>query len=425
VRVLVSPLDWGLGHATRCIPILRALRVAGHEVVIAASGAGLRLLREEFPDVETEEFPSYAMRYSKSRFLLPLWLLAQLPLFLLSILRERKRLNYLIQRRGIERVISDGRYGICTRKVPCVFITHQLCILPPGPRWLRSLLAGPILRFNRHILRGFKEIWVPDFPASVNLSGMLGHPRIAWPEVRYIFPLCRFRSETLPWSQPMEAAGAGSFGKGIEKDDSENPGGIDILALVSGPEPQRTLFENLLMSALQNRSGTPVLVRGVPGTPVAGQPKVPLHIVQGKLNVFDHLPGEQLSQYLASARRVVCRSGYTSVMELAGMGKTDVLFIPTPGQPEQEYLAEHLHGMGFAVFQRQEYLDLDRELPASLHALQANKTAELFGFAKLFPVGVSQDDPAGSWVLADWIHTHPLFHIPEHRIKRLAGTFVL
>jgi len=420
MRVLVSPLDWGLGHATRCIPILRALRVAGHEVVIAASGAGLRLLQEEFPDVEAEEFPSYAMRYSRSRFLLPVWLLAQLPLFLFSILRERNRLNHLIQRRGIERVISDGRYGVCTRKVPCVFITHQLCILPPGPRWLQSLFAGPILRLNHRILRGFKEIWVPDFPGEVNLSGMLGHPRSAWPEVRYIFPLCRFRSETLLWSQPMEAGSAGSHAGGIENQDS-----IEILALVSGPEPQRTVFESLLTRALQNRSGTRVLVRGVPGRSIAGQPKVPQHIMQGKLNVFDHLPGEQISQYLASARRVVCRSGYTSVMELAGMGKTDILFIPTPGQPEQEYLAEHLSAMGFAVFQTQEHLDLDGELPGSSHA---DKAAEASGFAKLFPVESSQvdrDATANSWVLADWIHAHPLFHIPEHRIKRLAGKFVL
>jgi hypothetical protein len=389
-------------------------------VVIAASGGGLRLLQEEFPDVEAEEFPSYAMRYSRSRFLLPLWLLAQLPLFLFSILRERNRLNHLIQRRGIERVISDGRYGVCSRKVPCVFITHQLCILPPGPRWVRALLAGPILRLNQRILRGFKEIWVPDFPEAVNLSGMLGHPPLAWPEVRYIFPLCRFRSETLPWSQPMEAAEAGDH-----RDDTENPEGIDILALVSGPEPQRAVFENLLTRALQNRSGTRVLVRGVPGKSIAGQPKAAQPVTQGKLNVFDHLPGEQLSQYLASARRVVCRSGYTSVMELAGMGKTSVLFVPTPGQPEQEYLAEHLRAMGFAVFQTQENLDLDDSLPDSL---RADSAGELSGFAKLFPVEfsqASQDASGGSWVLADWIHAHPLFHIPEHRIKRLAGKFVL
>ncbi len=401
MRVLVSPLDWGLGHATRCIPIIRALRASGHEVIIAASGAGRLLLQGEFPELESEEFPSYAMRYSKSRFLLPFWLLAQLPPFLLSILREQRQLDRLIRTRGIDRVISDGRYGIRTRKVPCVFITHQLCILPPGPRWLRALLTGPLLRLNRFVLRGFIEIWVPDFPGSVNLSGKLGHPGFTWPKVRYIFPLCRFRPEALPWTLPVESGEAGFR--------------VDALALVSGPEPQRTVFENLLTEALRKRPGTRVLVRGIPGTS-SGQRHASQHVVEGELNVFDHLPGEQLSRFLAAASHVVCRSGYTSVMELAGMGKRNVLCVPTPGQPEQEYLAVHLSAMGLAACQKQEHLDVEAGL------LRAEG---LSGFAALFHAGDSVSRSPHSWDLSDWMREHPLFHDPEHVVKRLAGKFVL
>ena len=392
MRILISPLDWGLGHATRCIPVIRALHNAGHVVVGVASGSGLRLLQVEFPDVEFEELPSYTMRYSKSRFLLPFRIVAQLPMFFASILRERTLTRRLVLRHEIDRVISDGRYGVRTRRVPCVFITHQLSILPPGPEWLRTLLRRPILAVNRLALKGFNEIWVPDFPGTVNLSGQLGHPHPVWTGVRYIFPLCRFRPDALPWNRPA----------GIKSLELK----IDVLALVSGPEPQRTVFEEMLTAALENMPGTRVLVRGLPGRPAGADNLLPLPVVrQNELNVFDHLSGNDLTQFLTAADHVACRSGYTSVMELAGLGKRNVLMIPTPGQPEQEYLTGHLEAMGFSATQTQEGFDLEAGLR---HA------HDFPGFMELFRM-----DEA--WNLEDWIREHPLFHVP----KRLPGKFVL
>ena len=367
MRILISPLDWGLGHATRDIPIIRALRRAGHEVIIFASGAGRRLLQGEFPDLEIGELPSYSMSYSKSKALLPFWLLAQLPVFIFSVFRERRLVNDLVRDHRIDLIISDGRYGLKTALVPCIFITHQLCILPPGPNWLRSLLSAPIQSLNRFALRDFKKIWVPDFPGAVNLSGRLGHPNPAWPPVQYIFPLCRFRENSLPWNRPAE----------IDAKDLK----IDLLALVSGPEPQRTVFENMLTEALKKMSGTRALVRGLPGQPVGAHRDAPLRelprqmVRENELNVFDHLSGNDLTQFLAAADKVVCRSGYTSVMELAGLGKRNILLIPTPGQPEQEYLGKHLQKMGLAECQEQEAFSIE----IGLHT-----AAELPGFALLF-----------------------------------------
>ncbi len=339
MRILICPLDWGLGHATRCIPLIRALGQAGHEVILYATGPGRKLLQSEFPDQEVGELPGYSMRYSRSALLLPLKLFAQLPQFVLSALRERWRLRGLIRKHKIDRVVSDGRYGLHSRKVPCFFVSHQLRIIPPGPRWLRTKLSGPLLRLNRWALKGFAEIWVPDFSGAPNLSGRLGHPDPAWPNVRYIGPLCRFRPESLSWDRFISPDAPGSR--------------IDVLALLSGPEPQRSALEKKLLDGLLKISGTRVLLRGLPGNVNPGGEGV----APGGLTVVDHVPERMLQSYLERAEKVVCRSGYTTVMELAGLRKKHVLLIPTPGQPEQEYLAEHLRGLGIPS-QEQEKMDL-------------------------------------------------------------------
>ena len=186
---------------------------------------------------------------------------------------------------------------------------------------------------------------------------------------------------------------------------------IDILALVSGPEPQRTLFENILLQALEKMSGTRVLIRGIPGQFVGARRDAPQprSIKNSQLNLFDHLPGEELTRLIAAADQVVCRSGYTTVMELAGMGKRNVLFIPTPGQPEQEYLARHLQSLGLGAYQEQEEVDLE----AGFQNAKA-----LPGFPILFQ---NSGFTESSEDLADWIREHPLFH----PLKRLQGKFVL
>src|SRR5690606_11563864 len=151
---------WGLGHATRCIPLIRALERAGHTVIPCAGGAGLRLLRAEFPHLTIEEAPGYAMRYTRRRALLPLWLIAQLPLFLFSVWRAGRTAARLAHRHGAGLVIADGRYGFRAAGVPAVFVTHQLDIIPPGPAWLRSVFRPVLRALNRTALRGYDEVWV-------------------------------------------------------------------------------------------------------------------------------------------------------------------------------------------------------------------------------------------------------------------------
>lgn len=422
--VLIAPLDWGLGHATRCIPLIRALERAGHTVIPCAGGAGARLLRAEFPHLTVEELPGYAMTYTRSRALLPVWLLAQLPAFLLGAWREARAARRLARGHGARLIISDGRYGFRAKGVPAVFVTHQLDIQPPGPAWLRSVLA-PLLRpLNARALRRFDELWVPDFPGALNLSGALGHPLAplfsdaatdgtdgdAEPRIAYIRPLCRFRAVDAPWADVDGGAVAPEgdspsevgippipFGETHAKGSGQD---IAVLALISGPEPQRMLFEERLRVALSALPGTKVLVRGVPSRTMSSRDIDAIR--PGELTVFDHLPGDRLAALLERAQAIVCRSGYTTMMELAGVGARGVLLVPTPGQPEQELLAVHAHACGFAAWRDQDEL-------ATADAVQAGlaEAATLPGFARLIP-GTAEHQHHGAFNLADWVAQHPL-----------------
>lgn len=389
MRVLVCPLDWGLGHATRCIPLIRALARAGHEVVLGAGGGGLRLLRAEFPDLEAFAFPGYPVRYSRrAATLLPV-LLLQLPRILGGMARERYALEAAVSDRGIDLVVSDGRYGVRSRRVPSVFVTHQLFIRIPG-RLPGTPLAERFLRsLNRRFLRGFSEVWVPDFAGPLNLSGELSHEAATTgpgsndaagflPTVRFLGPLSRFQPIDKPWPAAPAKSAAGPR--------------VDILASVSGPEPQRTRFEASLRKVLAGMAGTRVLVRGLPGA--APPDEAAAGIVEGNLNVFDHLGGDLLGRLFAAATLVVARSGYTTVMELASLGVARTVFVPTPGQSEQEYLASHLERAGIAPKMDQDSLDLEEA---------RGRMGRYRGFAGL---GAGGEPPAA---LADFIAGHPLF----------------
>lgn len=378
MRVLVCPLDWGLGHATRCIPIIRALLRNGHEVLIAAGGGGRRLLAAEFPSLQVLDFPGYPVRYSRhAATLLPV-LLAQLPGLFLGMLKERSRLEALVATHRIDRILSDGRYGVRSRKIPTVFITHQIFIRAPGKLPGSSLAEKLILALNRRLLKGFAEIWVPDLPGEPNLSGDLAHRDAPPPGTRFIGPLSRFHPVERAWKD-----GPGSKPSGPV---------VDILASVSGPEPQRSHFESLLRKAMENMEGTRVLILGRPGA----TPSIPPDIKGGALNVFDHLDGVAMESLFASAAFVVVRSGYTTVMELAGLGTGQVLMVPTPGQSEQEYLADHLDRAGIAQKMDQDALDL---------TLARSRGGRYRGFKALSLNGTTGQVPA----LASFIAAHPLF----------------
>ncbi|NCT93092.1 MAG: glycosyl transferase family 28 [Chitinophagaceae bacterium] len=319
-NVLVAPLDWGLGHATRCIPLIRALLDSGRRVIIATSGPQRQLLEAEFPQCRYLDLPGYQVRYASSRGWLPFKIISQLPRLMRVIRKEHQWLERIIQEERIDLVISDNRYGLYTKQVPAVFITHQLTIQTPYA-WLTRWVQ----RINYRYINRFNACWIPDAAAENGLGGALSHPqRKPVIPVHYMGWLCRFEK-------------------------SSQPARYDLVFLLSGPEPQRTLLEEAVVAAIASVPGKFALVRGLPG--LTSTLKLP-----EKVDVFTHLPTAELSALLQSTQLVVCRSGYTSLMELLYL-QVPLLLVPTPGQTEQEYLAEYLSKAGYARRVGQEQLN--------------------------------------------------------------------
>ncbi|MFT3909776.1 MAG: hypothetical protein QM737_10155 [Ferruginibacter sp.] len=170
---MVAPLDWGLGHATRCIPVIKLLLGQGVEVVIAAEGPVAALLKEEFPTCVILRLKGYRIRYSRGKSLFFLKMLAQFPRIMGMLKYEKKWLNHIVSEHEIDGVISDNRFGFYTKKVPCVFITHQLFI-QTGNKVLNRLAQ----KINYKYINQFSECWVADAAGPNNLAGELSHPEI-------------------------------------------------------------------------------------------------------------------------------------------------------------------------------------------------------------------------------------------------------
>ena len=323
--VLVCPLDWGLGHATRCIPIIRQLIENGARVILASDGPQLHLLRSEFPHLEHILLPGYKVKFSR---IIPLTLrmILDAPRILLKIREEHKTLHRLIEKHKIDMVISDNRYGLWNNAIHSVIITHQLNIIPPA--WLRPF-ERLLHRRTHKFIEKFTECWIPDAAGEVNLSGKLSHGRNMPRNARFIGLLSRFDRH---------------------KAETESKSHYKVVAIVSGPEPQRSQFEECLLAQLPVNDLPCLLIRGLPGnTDIRRKSEL--------LDVADHLTAEQLEHILRSQPLVICRAGYSTLMDIAITGNKAIL-VPTPGQTEQEYLAKKLSDEGIFYATNQSKLNL-------------------------------------------------------------------
>lgn len=319
-RILVAPLNWGLGHATRSIPIIKALIIHGFEPVIASDGAALSLLKKEFPELESIELPSYDITYPKKGKFFKLNLLKGSPKMLKAIKAERKALKSIIENYHIDGVISDNRLGMYSKKVPSVFITHQLKVLSGSTTWLSTKL-------HQKIITRFDECWVPDNQGEPNLSGNLGHIKIHEIPTKYIGPLSRF-----------------------EKIESKMK--YNIMVLLSGPEPQRSMLEEKLLSEFKSYKGSVLFVKG---TVENEQTRTETN----NMIIYNFMTSKLLEKALNESELIVSRSGYTTIMDLAKLNKK-AFFIPTPGQFEQEYLAKRLSELGIAPSCHQDDFTLEK-----------------------------------------------------------------
>lgn len=312
--ILIAPLNWGLGHATRCIPIIRALQENNYIPIIASDGIALELLRKEFPNIQTLELPSYQIEYAKNGANFKWKLIKNGPKMIRAILEEKKIIQNWVEKYAIDGIISDNRLGVFSKKIPSVFITHQLNVMTGNTTWITS-------KIHQYIIKKYTECWIPDLSGTPNLTGKLGHIDNPNLKTKYIGPLSRLQKKLLPKK-------------------------YDLLVILSGPEPQRGMLEKHLKKEIVKYNGNVIFIEG-------NIEKEQKTTTIRNVTYYNFMNSSELEQAFNESEMVLCRSGYTTIMDLAQLRKK-AFFIPTPGQYEQEYLAKKLKKEGLVPYATQD-----------------------------------------------------------------------
>lgn len=312
-KILVAPLNWGVGHATRCIPIINALLECGYQPIIASDGNALKLLEKEFPNLKTFKLPSYKIQYPENGNWLKWKLLVNIPTVLRAMKLERKAVKNMIISEDLVGVISDGRLGVRSSKVPSVYITHQLTVLA-------GIMTFFTTKIHQYYIRKFNECWLPDGNEGISLSGLLGQNG-KFIKIRKIGALSRLKKSNLELKW-------------------------DVLVLLSGIEPLRTQLEKRLISELKYYKGKVLLVKGI----FEEHQKM---YTSDSITFYNYLLTSELEKIINESKIVVARSGYSTILDLAKLEKK-AFFIPTKGQNEQEYLAKYLAVNNIAPFSSQD-----------------------------------------------------------------------
>ncbi|TAE49891.1 MAG: hypothetical protein EAZ89_13315 [Bacteroidetes bacterium] len=334
-RVLVAPLDWGLGHASRCIPLIELLLRQPVQVVLGGAGDSLLLLRRRYPDLPFYELPAYDVRYPRHGGLVAavLW---QIPRLRRVIRKEHAVLEALAAEGQIDAVISDNRYGLWSAQIPSVCVCHQIAPLPPP--WI-AFLQPLVRRMHQRQLRRFREVWIPDREGEDALAGRLAHGFPLPDNYHFVGPLSRF-------------AGGATAGVWSRADLPEQV--PEVAAVLSGPEPQRSMLEAALLRSLPQGSW---IVQGLPA-------EQDLRLVQG-IWLVPFLETADLRRLLCGVKRLIARPGYSSLMDFAALGIRNVTLIPTPGQTEQLYLAKWLSAQNIACYVNQPAINVQQLAAAS------------------------------------------------------------
>jgi len=327
----VCPLDWGIGHASRCVPIVKALHEQGWKVIVAAGGRPFEFYRIEYPEQELIKFPGLEIRYP-GRNSMALAMASSIPRLLMAFRKEHEYLKKLVNKTGASLVISDNRYGCWHPQVKSVFMTHQLNIMLPS----RLKFASSLLKkINYSFIGKYDECWIPDSEDEGGLSGRLSHCLQLPGECHFIGTLSRLSApQPLPSELPCPEA--------------------EIFIILSGPEPQRSILETIIIEQLSMTNHTAIVAGGRTESEET-------RVIDGRIHSFARLGSALIKHYAEKADHVICRSGYSTLMDLAALGKSAIL-IPTPGQTEQEYLASRLSKMNVHYSVPQEHFQLSEAL---------------------------------------------------------------
>ncbi len=327
MKIFFPVLNWGLGHASRSLPLIRKYLNLGHDVIAASDGEALLMLRKELPDQKVLQLPGYGIHYS-SKYM-PVNMLRYGPRMLKSMKTEHELTDAIVKREHIDCIISDNRYGCYHQSIPSALITHQLQVFTG-----QKLLDIYIRRQIRGWCRKFSEIWIPDQAPPDNITGELSG---------------------------VDTSPVPKYFLGVISELTCKPavGFYNAIAVISGPEPQRTNFEELVIKELSQLDGKFAIVCGKPGTEETTRE-------ENNLTIIPYMTRAQLSGLLDKTEIVISRSGYTTLMDLAKTGHKSIL-CPTPGQYEQVYLADRLALLGQCIYKRQENLNLRKALEDVQH----------------------------------------------------------
>jgi UDP-N-acetylglucosamine:LPS N-acetylglucosamine transferase len=325
-RILIVPLNWGLGHATRLIPVIKLCKEEGATVILGGSNRHQDFLQQETGATETVSMPCLKIFLSHSHAQVRTIIL-QLPLIFIYLFREHQAVQRIIRKRKIDLIISDCCFGLWSHKIPAILITHQIYIeIPPRIK----LCARLINRINTWLIHRFDACWIPDIEPKNGLAGKLSHHEIHGIQKAYIGILSRFQ-DGIKDKPPL----------------SKEPG-KKLVIMLSGPEKQRTVLENIIKEQLIN------LPSHISFTVLRGLPELSDKLLPGWYN---HISSMELQAILSEADYIICRSGYSTIMDLVALNKTAML-IPTTGQSEQEYLAAYLTGKGYFLSIKQNEFEL-------------------------------------------------------------------
>jgi len=328
MNAIYGVCSWGLGHATRSLPVIRKLLEENNKVTIISSGRSLTLLQKEIGnDAEYIDIPDYPLLLSENARQFMAKSVVYWPVFIKRIGAGLQHLTKILRRKKYDLIISDARYDMYSKEIPSFFISHQMRIM--NPLRIKMFESGSEL-FNLFFFNRFTGVIVPDYKEN-DLSGDLSHNlrRIEEDHLHYVGVLSDFTR------------------KKTEKN-------IDYLISISGPEPQRSMLEEKLLSQVHQLDGTIAMTLG------KTEKQAKMH--KRNITMYSFLTREKREELLNRAKMVIARSGYSTIMDLAVVG-TKALMTPTIGQIEQEYLADYHNKKGtfYSVSQNEIHLARDVE----------------------------------------------------------------
>jgi uncharacterized protein (TIGR00661 family) len=333
LKVFIAPLNWGLGHATRLMPVIKKFNQLGAEIYIGATARALDFLKKEVPYCHFFDFPGYPIKYPRTRFFVTRFMFIIFPQMLMAMWREKRLLHHLQNKYNFDIILSDNRFSLKIKGPPCYLISHQLRYKLPWPihrmEWLPEY-------FNYRHFNKYKRIIVPDYTGNETLTGELSH------RMRFL---------------PQEKLFYMGILTDVRQSDKKVHQDIDYFVIVSGPEPQRTKFERMIFKQIKYLRGTVIVA--------LGKPESDYKIRIGSAVVYSFLNRDKMAEYFQRAKFIIGRPGYTSVMEMVELGKKG-MFIPTPGQVEQIYLGRHFHEQEWCYSVSQNNLNLTEDLPKAL-----------------------------------------------------------